>query len=193
MLGGMPAPSDLHASEINGQVYVAVGSTVVYSYAAGDSGLRNLAAVTLPEMGFTGRRVAAVLGITEEYVSMLRARARQEGSAGLMRRRGRPAALAAADVTRARAWRAGGLSDTAIGTRLGVHATTVARTLTGVARPGTGAGQSALDDPGASEPPETDPTATATETGAEGEAEPEAEQAPEPEPDVAVGEPVAGC
>ena len=47
----------------------------LFSYAADDAGLRNLAAVTLPEMGFTGRRVAQVLGITEEYVSMLRAQA----------------------------------------------------------------------------------------------------------------------
>lgn len=35
---------------------------------AGDAGLRNVAAVTLPELKFTARRVAQVLGITEEYV-----------------------------------------------------------------------------------------------------------------------------
>jgi hypothetical protein len=73
VLVGMPAPRDLHRSEVDGQVFVAVGATVLFSYAADDAGLRNLAAVTLPEMGFTGRRVAQVLGITEEYVSMLRA------------------------------------------------------------------------------------------------------------------------
>jgi hypothetical protein len=89
MLGGMPSPRDLHGVEVDGQVLITVGSAVLFSYDAADSGLRNLAAVTLPEMGFTGRRVAQVLGITEEYVSMLRARARAEGSAGLMRRRGR--------------------------------------------------------------------------------------------------------
>src|SRR5450756_1047808 len=92
MLVGMPAPRDLHRSEVDGQVFVAVGATVLFSYAAADAGLRNLAAVTLPELGFTGRRAAHVLGITEEYVSMLRTRARAEGSAGLMHRRGRPAA-----------------------------------------------------------------------------------------------------
>src|SRR5674476_1058543 len=68
----------------------------------GDSGLGNLAAVRLPEMGFTGRRVARVLGITQEYVSMLWARARAEGSAGLMCRRGRPAPWGASDLGRAR-------------------------------------------------------------------------------------------
>ena len=85
MLGGMPVPRDLHRDDVDGQVIITVGSAVLFSYDAADSGLRNLAAVTLPEMGFTGRRVAQVLGITEEYVSILRARA--EGSAGLMRRR----------------------------------------------------------------------------------------------------------
>jgi len=135
MLVGMPAQQDLHSSQVEGQVLIAVGSTVLFTYAVDDAGLRNLAAVTLPEMGFTGRRVAEVLGITEEYVSMLRGRARREGSAALMRRRGRPRALRAGDLPRARAWRASGLSDTGIGARLGVHATTVARALAGVPRP----------------------------------------------------------
>src|SRR5665811_2344049 len=49
MLVGMPAPRDLHRSEVDGQVFVAVGATVLFSYAADDAGLRNLAAVTLPE------------------------------------------------------------------------------------------------------------------------------------------------
>src|SRR5665811_709782 len=140
MLVGMPSPRDLHRSEVDGQVFVAVGATVLFSYAADDAGLRNLAAVTLPEMGFTGRRVAQVLGITEEYVSMLRARTRREGSAGLMRRRGRPSALRAGDLSRARSWRAAGQTDAAIGDRLGVHATTVARALAGVDRPGSAGG-----------------------------------------------------
>ncbi|MGV1050446.1 MAG: putative transposase, partial [Solirubrobacterales bacterium] len=136
MLGGMPTPQELRRSEVDGQVLITVGSTVLFSYAADDAGLRNLAAVTLPEMGFTGRRVAQVLGITEEYVSMLRGRARREGSAALMRPRGRPSGLSAADLRRARSWRAAGVSDTAIGRRLGVHATTVARALAGAPRAG---------------------------------------------------------
>src|SRR5665647_1994065 len=121
MLGGMPVPRDLHRDDVDGQVIITVGSAVLFSYDAADAGLRNLAAVTLPEMGFTGRRVAHVLGITEVYVSMLRTRARAEGSAGLMRRRGRPAALGARDLGRARSWRGEGVTDAAIGKRLGVH------------------------------------------------------------------------
>src|SRR5664279_3283077 len=159
MLVGMPAPRDLHRSEVDGQVFVAVGATVLFSYAADDAGLRNLAAVTLPEMGFTGRRVAQVLGITEEYVSMLRARTRREGSAGLMRRRGRPSALRAGDLSRARSWRAAGQTDAAIGDRLGVHATTVARALAGVERPGSagGAEQTILPEPVLPEPMVAEP------------------------------------
>src|SRR5664279_5376549 len=162
MLVGMPAPRDLHRSEVDGQVFVAVGATVLFSYAADDAGLRNLAAVTLPEMGFTGRRVAQVLGITEEYVSMLRARTRREGSAGLMRRRGRPSALRAGDLSRARSWRAAGQTDAAIGDRLGVHATTVARALAGVERPGSagGAEQTILTEPGLPEPVLPEPVLT---------------------------------
>src|SRR5664280_968315 len=137
MLVGMPSPRDLRRVEVDDQVLICVGASVVFSYDAADAGLRNLAAVTLPEMGFTGRRVAQVLGITEEYVSMLRARARAEGSAGLMRRRGRPAALGARDLGRARSWRGQGVTDAAIGKRLGVHGSTVARALVGVDRPGS--------------------------------------------------------
>jgi len=135
MLGGMPSPRDLRRTDVDGQVIISVGSAVLFSYDCEDAGLRNLAAVTLPEMGFTARLVANVLGITEVYVSMLRARVRAEGSGGLMHRRGRPPALGARDRGRARAWRAGGVTDAAIGKRLGIHGATVARALVGVDRP----------------------------------------------------------
>jgi len=160
----MPAPRDLQRIEVDDQVLITVGSAVLFSYDAADSGLRNLAAVTLPEMGFTGRRVARVLGITEEYVSMLRARARAEGSAGLMRRRGRPAALGARDLGRARSWRGDGVTDAAIGKRLGVHGSTVARALVGIDRPGPDAQTPTLPVPAAAGPDNTETTA---HTGAE--------------------------
>jgi hypothetical protein len=158
MLVGMPAPRDLQRIEVDGQVLICVGASVLFSYDVADAGLRNLAAVTLPEMGFTGRRVAQVLGITQEYVSMLRARARAEGSAGLMRRRGRPAALGARDLGRARSWRGQGVTDAAIGKRLGVHGSTVARALVGVERPAAGAAAEAatLPVPTAGDPDDTE-------------------------------------
>ena len=134
MLGGMPEPSDLQCLEVDGRVLIAVGSRVLFDYAADDAGLRNIAAVTLPALGFTNRLVASLLGITEEYVCMLKGRARREGSAALTRPRGRPSGLTAADLDRARAWRAAGDSDTTIGARLKVHPTTIGRALTGVPR-----------------------------------------------------------
>jgi DNA-binding CsgD family transcriptional regulator len=136
MLAGMPAPKDLHRIENDGRVVIAVGTTALFDYAADDAELRNLVAVTLPSLGFTARRVAEVLGITEVYVSMLRSRVRKDGSAALTRRRGRPPALGAADVAKAARWRAAGEIDAEIGRRLGVHATTVARALPHTAEAG---------------------------------------------------------
>jgi len=77
MLAGMPMPADLSRAHVDGRVVVRAGAALLFDYAASDTGMRKLAVVTLPELGFTGRRVAKVLGITEEYVSMLRARARR--------------------------------------------------------------------------------------------------------------------
>ena len=48
-----------------------------------------------------------------------------------------PAALGARDLGRARSWRGQGVTDTAIGKRLGVHGSTVARALAGVELPGS--------------------------------------------------------
>jgi hypothetical protein len=170
MLAGMPVPVDLSRSNVDGRVVIAVGATVVFDYDASDAGLRNIAAVTLPELGFTGRRVAAVLGITEEYLSTLRGRARRDGSAALLARRGRPRALRAAELAKARLARAGGESDTTIGRRLGVHATTVARTLartdestptppTAIEQPPLSEAEPTAAEPTAAEPTAAEPTA----------------------------------
>ena len=131
----MPEAADLRHAEVGGQVVVSVGTRVVSSFPAGDSVMRNMAAVTLTELGFTGRRVGAMFGITEQYVSMLRGRTRRDGSAGLIRSQGRPPALGVGQRERARRWRGEGLSDTVIAARLGVHASTVGRALRGVAHP----------------------------------------------------------
>jgi len=129
MLEGMPLAVDLRRTEVDGEVLIAVGNRALFRHEVGDAGLRNVAAVTLPELGFTGRRVAEVLGITEEYVSMLRARVRRDGSAALVRRQGRPPALGERQLVTARAMRADGRPDTAIASRLGVHAATIVRAL----------------------------------------------------------------
>lgn len=129
MLEGMPDARDLRRTEVDGQVLITVGQTVVAGWAVGDAPMRKLAVVTLRELGFSGGRVAEVLGLSQEYVSTLRGRARREGSAGVVPRRGRPPVLGAGDLARARRLRGQGLSDVEVGRRLGVHATTVGRAL----------------------------------------------------------------
>src|ERR1019366_7544419 len=96
MLGGMPEPSDLQCLEVDGRVPIAGGSRGLFDYAADDAGLRNIAAATLAGLGFANRLVASLLGIPEEYVCILKGRARREGSAALPRPRGRPSGLTAA-------------------------------------------------------------------------------------------------
>jgi hypothetical protein len=130
ILAGMPEPRDLRCTIDDGQRVITVGNRVVAGYDSSDVGMRNIAVVTLTDLGFAGQRVAEVVGLTPQYVSMLRAWARREGSAGLVRTRGRRPKLSAADVRRARAWRAQGVSDVEISRRLGVSDKTAARVLT---------------------------------------------------------------
>jgi hypothetical protein len=78
MLADMPDSRDLRLLEVDGQVLVLVGQTVVAGWAAGDAPMRNLAVVTMRNLGFAGQRVAEVFGLSEEYVSTLRGRARRE-------------------------------------------------------------------------------------------------------------------
>src|SRR6266508_2678561 len=126
---GVPEPRDLRVSVCDGWTLVTVGCRVVADYRSDDVGMRNVVVVMLTELGFAGVRVAEVMGLTPEYVSTLRGRARREGSAGLVRARGRPAKLSPAQLARARRWRAEGVSDVRIAGRLKVTDKTVARAL----------------------------------------------------------------
>ena len=89
-LEGMPEPAVLRLHASDGQVVVTWGRSVLYRYDADDTGMRNLAIVALTDAGRRVDEVAAVFGLTATYVSILRGRARTDGSAGLVRRRGRP-------------------------------------------------------------------------------------------------------
>ncbi len=117
---------------------VTAGSRVLFDYDAADTAMRNMAIAALRQLGFQGKRVAAVFGLTENYVATLHRAAIREGSVALIGqpRPGRPGKLGAAGWEQAAAWRAQGASDSEIGRRLGVAHTTVARRL-GAA--GTGA------------------------------------------------------
>jgi transposase-like protein len=131
MLEGMPAPRDLRLHQAAGRCVITVGSTVLFDYDAADTAMRNMAISALRQLGFPGRRVAAVLGLTESYVATLRNMALRDGSAALIRnpRPGRPSKLGEADWADAVAWRGRGLSDAEIGRRLGVANTTIGRRL----------------------------------------------------------------
>ena len=170
VLEGMPEPAHLHKIDIGDQVVLMVGARVLFCFAAADLGMRNLAIVTLTELKFSGVQVAAVLGLSPVYVSRVRGWARDYGSAGLVRDRGRPAKLTLTQLRRARVWRGEGLSDVQIGARLGVADTTVARNLGARHTPDTPATDAEtldldLDGPDLGPPPE--PEAAGNGPGAE--------------------------
>src|SRR5271169_2395603 len=168
ILEGMPEPSDLRMHEHDGRCVITAGSTVLFDYAAGDVVMRNIALAALRRLGFRGRVVAAVLGLTENYVATLHNAAKRDGSAALIRhdRPGAPGRVTQEQWELARAWRAQGASDAEIGRRLKVAHTTVSR--------GLGPrGQAPARDDGAGWVP-AESLFTAPEPGAEPEAEREA-------------------
>src|SRR5450759_1071749 len=127
MLEGMPDSRDLRLHRAGGRCLVMVGATVLFDYDDADTLMRNMAIFALRRLGFAGRRVAAVLGLTENYVATLHNLALREGSAALIRPAGpgRPSKLGEQDWAEAGAWRRQGLSDAEIGRRLGVANTTL--------------------------------------------------------------------
>lgn len=94
-LQGMPEPYSLERHAYGGETFITRGPYLVARFDSGDIGMRNLAVVALTDAGHAGTEVAACFGITAVYVSMLRGRARLEGSAGLVRQRGRRPKLSA--------------------------------------------------------------------------------------------------
>ena len=171
ILEGMPDPRDLRRAEHDGMTFICAGSALLACYPSGDAGMRNVAVAVLRQLGFGGRAVAAVMGLTENYVATLHNRALREGTSGLVRERGRPGKLAARDWEQAARWRAEGASDSEIGRRLGVAQSTVFRRL------GPAAVQEQLPAAG----PEGEPGPEAGPTAPEQDGEPGL-QAGEPEP-----------
>jgi hypothetical protein len=119
VLEGMPDPAHLHRIDIDDQVVIMVGSRVLFCFAATDIGMRNLAVVTLTGMRFPGLAVAALMGLTPGYISTLNGRARDHGSAGLVREMGRPTKLTGRQIAQAGRRRAEKVSAVVIGARLG--------------------------------------------------------------------------
>ena len=175
ILEGMPEPSDLRMHEHDGRCVITAGSTVLFDYAAGDVVMRNIALAALRQLGFRGRVVAAVLGLTENYVATLHNAAKRDGSAALIRhdRPGAPGRVTPEQWELARAWRAQGASDAEIGRRLQVAHTTISRGLgprgqapdAGEGEPGRAPAEPLFTGPGAGAAPEVGPGA-APEAGA---------------------------
>src|SRR5258708_31304607 len=161
ILEGMADPRLLHRADGDGTTWILAGSVVLACYPSGDAGLRNVTVAVCRQLGFGGRAVAAVMGLTENYVATLHNRALREGTAGLVQAQGRPRKLAGNAWEKAARWRAEGASDSEIARRLGVAQSTVFRRL------GPAAVQEQLPGGG----PEVEPPAPGPQAG---EPEPEA-------------------
>ncbi|MGH3223492.1 MAG: hypothetical protein ACRDPY_33195, partial [Streptosporangiaceae bacterium] len=129
ILEGMPDSRDLHRVDRDGTTWILAGSVVLACFPSADAGMRNVAVAVCRQLGFGGRAVAGVMGLTENYVATLHNRALRVGIAGLVRAQGRPRKLAAGAWEKAARWRAGGASDSEIARRLQVAQSTVFRRL----------------------------------------------------------------
>jgi hypothetical protein len=154
--------------------------------------MRNVTVAVLRQLGFGGQAVAAVMGLTENYVATLHNRALREGLPGIVRESGRPGKLAEAAWARARRWRAEGDSDTEIARRLGVAQSTVFRRLGPAAMQEQLPASGPEGEPGASGP--GGPAAPGPQAGEPGPEDEPAAPGPEGEPGLQAGlpEPEAG-
>src|SRR5260370_11266173 len=118
-LPGMEA-AGLHLADHGQVIEIRRGDYTITAYRKDDPGLRNLAIISLTESGVPGQDVAALFGMTPVQVSRIRGEYRKHGSAGLARKRGRPAALTTAQVRQARLWAGAGVPHGEIARRLGV-------------------------------------------------------------------------
>ena len=197
ILDGMPDPSLLHRADRDGTTWILAGSVVLACYPSGDAGLRNVAVAVCRQLGFSGRAVAEVMGLTENYVATLHNRALREGTAGLVRAPGRPRKLAAGAWEQAARWRAGGASDSEIARLLQVAQSTVFRRLgpaavqeqlpAGEPEPQAGGPEAGPAAPGPGEPAAPGPQA-----GEPAAPEPEPRPAAEPGPPAGAGLAPAG-
>ena len=129
ILDGMPDARDLHLLDSGGQTVIFAGSRQLFRYPEDDTAMRNIAVAALRQLGYGGTAVAAVMGLTPNYVATLHQRALREGTAGLVREPGLPRETGEASWEQARAWRAAGVRDSEIARRLGVNQSTVLRRL----------------------------------------------------------------
>src|SRR5271165_3757098 len=182
ILEGMPDPRDLRRVSADGQTLISAGSRLLFRYRDGDAGARNVAVAVLRQLGYGGQAVAAVMGLTVNYVATLHNRALREGTGGVVRPRGRPGKAGQESWDRARQWRAAGVRDAEIARRLQVNQSTVLRHL----GPAAAQGQLPLEQD-AAEPAPGVPQPPRPGSGPVPEAGPGREGAPEPGPGACTG------
>src|SRR5258705_6174404 len=102
---GVPRPADLRAHHYDGMTFLAAGQMIVACYPDGDVAMRNVAVAVARELGFSGQRVAQVMGLSASYVATLHQRARRTGAAGLVRPSGPKPKRSPADWAQAARWR----------------------------------------------------------------------------------------
>src|ERR1039457_3786673 len=90
ILDGMPDACDLHRLDSGGQTAFFAGSRQLFCFPEGAAGMRNIAVVTLRQLGVSGEDVASAVGRTPNSGPTLRRRFLKEGTAGLVRQPGRP-------------------------------------------------------------------------------------------------------
>ena len=118
-LPGMQA-ARLHLARYGPVIEVRRGDYTIAAYRKDDLGLRNLAIISLTESGVPGSTAAALFSLTPVQISRIRGQYRQHGSAGLARKRGRPAGLTPGQVRQARSWAGAGVTHGEIARRLAV-------------------------------------------------------------------------
>jgi len=127
VLEGMPEPAPLRLLTHQGEAAVLAGRWVLFRFAVTDTGMRRLAMVALTEAGHAVKAVAGVFGVHPNYLSTLRKTAREQGSGGLVKARGRPVKLSAAQLAQAHRWAEQGVSGQEIARRLEVSDTMISR------------------------------------------------------------------
>ena len=181
ILEGMPDPRDLRRVSADGQTLIFAGSRLLFRYRDDDTGARNVAVAVLRQLGYGGQAVAAVMGLTVNYVATLHNRALREGTGGVVRPRGRPGKAGQESWDQARQWRAAGVRDAEIARRLGVNQSTVLRHL----GPASAQGQLPLEQDAAEPPAGMPPRPGSGPVPAAG---PGREGTPEPGPGAGTGQ-----
>jgi hypothetical protein len=168
---GMPHPADLRVHHHDGETFVTAGQLVIACYPDSDVAMRNVAVAAARQLGFSGQRVAQVMGLTASYVATLHQRARREGAAGLVRPSGPKPKLPPQVRARAARWRAAGASEAEIAARLGVAQATVSRHLGGAGQqelPAGSADRQPLRQGHGAEPERDEPAAEPEQRAASG-------------------------